>query len=234
MSNRPELRAGSLVAHGIRTLVVRPFLVLVVLALLLNTVTATVPSGAELSSLLTSLLLAALTVYVQIATVLAAASDTPERSADIWVRAGFKARCFWRFVGVEVFVFVMVALGLLVVVAGGFVAGAYLALAQPAVVLERLSLPKAVSRSVDMSEGNRVQLGIVYGVLILIPSALVPAAYILGLTDSPLTSLAATLAATVVSTAGSIALTKAFVLLGGAATHPSRRLDAPAAGSGRL
>ncbi|MDQ3661735.1 MAG: hypothetical protein M3454_11885 [Actinomycetota bacterium] len=191
----------------------RPFLILLSLNLLVSLVTASL--GAAGTAVTTWLLLAAVTVYVQIATVLAAGSSEPDPSGDAWIRAAFRARCFWRFVIVELFIFVMVGLGLFLVVIGALVVGAYVALSEQAVVLERLGIVQALSRGVDVSQGNRKPVGVIFAVMILLPNVALPLAYAMGLDDTALERSVASAVTVILSMAGTLALTRAFVNLGG-------------------
>lgn len=208
-----KIRAGPLMTGALGDIFRRPFLILLSLNLLVSLVTASL--GAARTGVATWLLLAAVTVYVQIATVLAAASSKPDPSGDAWMRAAFRARCFWRFVIVELFIFVMVGLGLFLVVVGALVIGAHVALSEQAVVLERLGIVQALSRGVDVSQGNRKAVGLIFGVMVLLPNVALPLAYAVGLDDTALERSVTSAVTVVVSMAGTLALTKAFVDLGG-------------------
>ncbi len=208
-----KIRAGPLMTGALGDIFRRPFLILLSLNLLVSLVTASL--GAARTGVATWLLLAAVTVYVQIATVLAAGSSKPDPSGDAWMRAAFRARCFWRFVIVELFIFVMVGLGLFLVVVGALVIGAHVALSEQAVVLERLGIVQALSRGVDVSQGNRKAVGLIFGVMVLLPNVALPLAYAVGLDDTALERSVTSAVTVVVSMAGTLALTKAFVDLGG-------------------
>ncbi len=208
-----KIRAGPLMTRALGDIFRRPFLILLSLNLLVSLVTASL--GAARTGVATWLLLAAVTVYVQIATVLAAGSSKPDPSGDAWMRAAFRARCFWRFVIVELFIFVMVGLGLFLVVVGALVIGAHVALSEQAVVLERLGIVQALSRGVDVSQGNRKAVGLIFGVMVLLPNVALPLAYAVGLDDTALERSVTSAVTVVVSMAGTLALTKAFVDLGG-------------------
>lgn len=208
-----KISAGPLMKGALHDIFRRPFLILLFLNLLVSLVTASL--GAARTGVATWLLLAAVTVYVQIATVLAAGSSRPDSSGDAWVRAAFRARCFWRFVIVELFIFVMVGLGLFLVVIGALIIGAYVALSEQAVVLERLGIVQALSRGVDLSQGNRKAVGLIFAVMILLPNVALPLAYAVGLDDTALERSVASAVTVVVSMAGTLALTRAFVNLGG-------------------
>ena len=208
-----KIRAGPLMSGALGDIFRRPFLILLSLNLLVSLVTASL--GAARTGVATWLLLAAVTVYVQIATVLAAGSSKPDPSGDAWMRAAFRARCFWRFVIVELFIFVMVGLGLFLVVVGALVIGAHVALSEQAVVLERLGIVQALSRGVDVSQGNRKAVGLIFGVMVLLPNVALPLAYAVGLDDTALERSVTSAVTVVVSMAGTLALTKTFVDLGG-------------------
>lgn len=208
-----KISAGPLMKGALGDIFRRPFLILLFLNLLVSLVTASL--GAARTGVATWLLLAAVTVYVQIATVLAAGSSQPDPSGDAWVRAAFRARCFWRFVIVELIIFVMVGLGLFLVVIGALVIGAYVAFSEQAVVLERLGIVQALSRGVDMSQGNRKTVGLIFAVMILLPNVALPLAYAVGFDDTALERSVASAVTVVVSMAGTLALTRAFVNLGG-------------------
>ena len=208
-----RISAGPLMRGALGDIFRRPFLILLLLNLLVSLVTASL--GAARTGVGTWLLLAAVTVYVQIATVLAAASSQPDRSGDAWVRAAFRARCFWRLVIVELFIFVMVGLGLFLVVIGALVIGAHVALSEQAVVLERLGIVQALSRGVDLSQGNRKAVGLIFGVMVLLPNVALPLAYAVGFDDTAIERGVASALTVVVSMAGTLALTRAFVNLGG-------------------
>lgn len=208
-----KIRARPLMTGALGDIFGRPFLILLFLNLFVSLVTASL--GAARTGVATWLLLAAVTVYVQIATVLAAGSAEPDPSGDAWMRAAFRARCFWRFVIVELFIFVMVGLGLFLVVIGALVIGAHVALSEQAVVLERLGIVQALSRGVDLSQGNRKAVGLIFAVMILLPNVALPLAYAVGLDDTALERSVASALTVVVSMAGTLALTRAFVNLGG-------------------
>jgi hypothetical protein len=208
-----EIRPGLLMRRALGDTFRRPFSILLFLNLLVSLVTASL--GAAGTEVATWLLLAAVTLYVQIATILAAGSAERDPSADAWMRAAFRARCFWRFVVVELFIFVMVGLGLFLVVVGALVIGAYVALSEQAVVLERLGVVQALSRGVDLSQGHRREVGLIFALMVLLPNIALPVAYAMGFDDTGLERSLASVVTVVVSMAGTLALTRAFVELGG-------------------
>jgi hypothetical protein len=204
-------------ARGFIDLWRRPFVILLLLNLLLSAVTASLGSDDD-SVLIAWLLLTALTVYVQIATILAASSDDPDPRGDPWIRAAFKARRFWRFVAIEIFIFVVVALSLFLLVIGGLVAGAFVGLAEQAVVIERDGVAQAVVRSYEVGAAARRTVGVIFGTLVLLPNVALPLAYSMGADASIVARSAVSAVAATLTMAGTIALTHAFVLL----TQPSQ------------
>jgi hypothetical protein len=199
-------------ARGFIDLWRRPFVILLLLNILLSAVTASLGSDDD-SVLIAWLLLTALTVYVQIATILAASSDDPDPRGDPWIRAAFKARRFWRFVAIEIFIFVVVALSLFLLVIGGLVAGAYVGLAEQAVVIERNGVAQAVVRSYEVGAGARRTVGVIFGTLVLLPNVALPLAYSMGADASIVARSAVSAMAATLTMAGTIALTHVFVLL---------------------
>jgi hypothetical protein len=207
-----KVAAGPVMARGFIDLFRRPFVVLLFLNILLSGVTASLGSDDD-SVLIAWLLLTALTVYVQIATILAASSDDPDPRGDPWIRAAFKARRFWRFVAIEIFIFVVVALSLFLLVIGGLVAGAYVGLAEQAVVIERNGVAKAVVRSYEVGAGARRTVGVIFGTLVLLPNIALPLAYTMGADESTLARVAVSAVAALLTMAGTIALTHTFGIL---------------------
>ena len=216
---RSKVRAGPVMARGVADLFRRPFVVLLLVSMFLSAVTASLRSDD--TGLVTWLLLAALTIYVQIATILAASTASPDTSGDPWIRAAFRARRFWRFVAIEIFIFVVVGLGLFLLVVGGFIAGAYVGLAEQALVLERAGITQAIVRSYEVGGEARRTVGIVFGALVLFPNVALPLAYSIGLDDSTVGRSVASALAALLTMAGTIALTRLFLALGGRTT-PAR------------
>jgi hypothetical protein len=213
---RPPLRAGQLMAEGLRDTLRPPFSILVALSLFVYVASASVSPDADQGGLFFALLLAIVSAYVQIACTLAAAAPDPGRSGDEWLRAAFKQRCFWRFALAELATVLLVALGLLAAIVGAFIVGGIVALAQTAAVLERKWPLHALRRSAELSRGARGALTLVFGVLVLAPSAAIQAGYQLGAPAELGTAwIIATLPVVVLTLAGTIALARAFMALGG-------------------
>jgi hypothetical protein len=207
-----EIRPFHVIVASIRDLFRLPFLILVAIALFINVVSAGVP--ADDLGLLLTLVLFALSIYVQIAIVLAAGAPEPGRAADPWVRAAIKQRCFWRYVLTGFAIVVFVGLGLLVLIVPGLIAGAVLAVAQPAAVLERRRVPEALMKSRELTRADRVGTGLIFFFMVLVPGG---ATLILNYVLNPRGAWALGVGSLlmVFSVASLIALTRTFLLLGG-------------------
>jgi hypothetical protein len=217
-----------LLADSFRSLFEAPFRILVLLAMLL-TVTfesfGEVPDGTEMAF---SILLFVIGSYVQIALILAAGTADPEKSADVWLRGAFRRRCLWRFIGTSLVIVLALFAGVLLLVVGVFLAGALVGLSWSASVLERRLPMDAITRSARLANTARVPVGVVFGLLVLVPSGVAQAAGALGWIDGLGVLSPAILAAVeLLSAAGAIGLTRLFVALGGSETPPLDRL-APA------
>ncbi len=228
MSSTPPASAWNAIVEGFRALWKPPFRSLVLVAVLISVTSTTFseePTGTELA--LAMLLLVA-SLYVQIAIILAAGRTDPESSADVWLRGAIRRRCMWRFLGTSLLVVLGLAAGALLLVVGIFFVGALLAFAQSAAVLERRLPMEAVSRSASIAAGGRLAAGVVFGLLVLVPTAIVQVAPIGGWHDRIGAFWPAVLTvAELMTLAGTVALTRMFVALGGSATPAPDRL-APA------
>jgi hypothetical protein len=224
-----SVRAGPLVRQALTDLFRPPFATLLVVNLFLYVVPGTTPQ-ADLLDLLLALLVAAASVYVQIACILAAAASDPGRSGDAWLRAAFRRRCFWRVVGVQLLTLLLVAAGAVLLVVGAFVVGGIISLGEAAVVLERAGPIEAVRRSARLTRPARGALIIVFGLLVIAPSVVGPSVSALG--ASRVALVAVGLPLVVVSMGGTLALARAFVALGGAPTPSPDKLRAPGVAAG--
>jgi hypothetical protein len=169
-------------------------------------------------NLLATLVLAVITIYLDIAVILAAGRAEPHTSADVWIRGAFRRRCLLRFVITGLLVDLLVVMGLVAIVVGAFVVGSFLAVAQPAAVIERQSPINALARSVVLTRGARRVTGVVYALLAFIPMVSVQAAYLLDWIPDRTISAVVACVATTVGLAGAIALGRLFVALGGKPT----------------
>jgi hypothetical protein len=210
-----ELRAGSLMTQAFRDLVRPPFSLILLLDLLIYGASARV-SQIDDAVLFGALLLAVVSAYLQIATIMAA-SSTRELSADEWIKAAFRHRVFWRFALTGLLAITVILLGFLALIVGGLVIGSMLALAQPASVQERAWPFQAMRSSVALSAGNRFPIGIVFALLFIVPLAVLQTgAQLRWDRDLGAAWIAIGAVGTVAGLVGVIALTQAYVALGGA------------------
>ena len=193
-----------------------PFRTLVALSVLIALTSTTFsdqPTGTETAL---SVVLLVASIYIQIAIILAAGRADAETAADPWLRGAFRRRCFWRFLGTSVIVVLGLLTGAVLVVVGMFFVGALFALAQSASVLERRIPMDAIVRSAQLGKGSRWPLGTVFGLFVLVPTIATQGVVLLGWIDElgylwpPALAVADLLTA-----AGTIALTRMFVALGG-------------------
>ena len=202
-----------------------PYRTLVLLSVLIAVTSTTFgdePNGTETTF---SIVLLGASIYIQIAIILAAGRDDPESSADTWLLGAFRRRCFWRFVGTSLVMVLGLFAGTLILVVGIFFIGALVGLAQSACVLERRLPMDAINRSARLAKEARVSVGIVFGLLILVPAIATQGAAVAGWTEE-LGFLwpASLVVGELLSAAGTIALTRMFVALGGDATPALDRL----------
>lgn len=207
-----EIRPFRIIASSIRDLFRLPFLVLLAIALFINIASASV--AADDLGLLLTLVLFALSTYVQIAIVLAAGAAEPGRAADPWVRAAFRQRCFWRYLVTGIATVVLVGFGLLLLLVPGLIAGAAFAVAQPAAVLERRRVPEALMKSRELTRADRASTGLIFFLMVLLPGG---ANLILNYALNPRGAWVLGLGVLLIvfSVASLVALTRTFLLLGG-------------------
>lgn len=155
-------------ADALRTITRPPFLTLVGVSVLVTVVSSRL-SSSDNGALLSLLVLALVSTYIQISTCLAAAADTPESSADRWLLAAFRNRCFWRFVGTSLLFFVMIVGGLFAVVVGAFIVGGIFALSLPAAAIERQLPIAALKTSAALTRPIRIPVIVIFGVLYILP-----------------------------------------------------------------
>lgn len=229
MSTNAPPKTLRLIADSFRSLFQAPFRILVLLSLLIavtSTSFAEVQTGTEITL---SIILLAISFYVQIAFILAAGKEDPEASADVWLRGAVRRRCLWRFIGTGLVVVLALFAGLLLVVVGIFLAGALVGLAQSATVLERRLPMDAITRSAQLAKTARAQVGVLFGLLMLVPAAATQLTAAIGWVDDlgVVVWPASVAVAELLSAAGTIGLTRLFVALGGSETPPLDRLAPP-------
>ena len=211
----PKPSALRLIRWGFGALFRPPFRTLWLLTLLVAAASPSLGTSTDGVSLAATLLFVLVTFLLEMAVVLAAAHETPELSADTWIRAALRRRAFWRFVVTGIVTDVAVGAGLLVLIIGGLVIAGIVGLAPQAALLERKLPFQALARSAELTRPVRGQIATVYGLLVLVPTLIAVVPY---LTGAEVTASIQTAIGAVTSTVGlaaSIALTKAFVELGG-------------------
>jgi hypothetical protein len=221
-----RISAAAAIRDGLISLARPPFRGLLVLAIFVSLVSNTLPeTGGDELTLIGALLLIALALYLQIAVTLAAADSEPTPSVDVWVKQAFARRCFWRYFATSVLaVFMVVASGLVGLIVGGFLVGGIVALADPAVVLERRTPLEAVARSSELGKGNRISLVLIFGLLVLVPGIGVQVAGLvwdLRELAGPLWPLVPVIVVTL-GLGAAVALTRTFLTLGGTTAPVSR------------
>lgn len=225
-SAQPRISTGATARDGFSALLKPPFRGLLLLALLITLVLDTLPVEGDDTTVIATLILFGLSLYLQIATTLAAAENEPSASVDVWLKQAVARRCFWRFLGAAVLVILtIVASGIVGLVVGAFFVGGILALTDPAVVLEHKHPVEAVARSAQLGRGARGPLIVLFALLILIPGMSLQIAGLLWDLPRFFGDLWPLVSAFVVvlGFAGSIALTRAFIALGGAVLPPRPR-----------
>ena len=205
-----------------------PFRTLVLLSLLIAVTSTSFSETPTETETVLSFALLVISIYVQIAFILAAGRADPEPSADAWLRGAVRRRCLWRFIGTSLVVVLGLLAGALLLVVGIFFVGALIGLAQSAAVLERRLPMDAINRSARLANTARVPVGVLFGLLILLPTAATQGVAIAGWVDELGLLWPGCLAlAELLSAAGTIGLTRLFVSLGGSETPALDRL-APA------
>jgi hypothetical protein len=224
----PVVHPATQIIDAFRMLLRRPFAEVLLLTLLIAAASAIVGTlldsrgRSEYGYLVTisSIFFVAVSTYLQIAVVLAAAGEGTTSHADAWIRVAFKRRCFWRYLGVTLLSSLLILVGALALLIGAIVVGAILFVSQPAVVLERTGPGDALSRSAELTRPVRREAAIIFAALSLPAYAgylLVPLFHLdLGI----MAAIGLTWASNIFSLASTFAATRVFVRLGGTPTPP--------------
>jgi hypothetical protein len=234
---RPEISLSKLAFTGAVATFRPPFRTLLFIQLLITVVAASIPSAAtDAAAIVGGLVLVILSAILQISIILAAASPEPGRGADPWVVAAIRRRSFWRFALARLLITLMIVLGvILVLLVGarlpllwltllglamaliwGAAVGSVVGVAEQAAVLERRWPFDAMGRSTELTRPARRPIGVLFALAVVAPNFLGNRFLGLDLLRSlGRFQLLPALLAIVVSTAGLIALTRAYVSLGG-------------------
>lgn len=219
--------AGALLLQAATLLARPPYLTLLALSLFVTFVSGELAFGD--AGLAGALLLWVVVAYIQIAVILAAAAGAPSSmpaallaagrgggSADPWIREAFKRRCFLRFFLAQVFSLLLVAMASLALLIPGFLVGAAVALAPVAAVLGYEGPAQAVRRSIELTKVARWTVGIIFGVAVMVPNLILQIVFVVTGGDiDRLVSLGLRSGVVLLDLLGTIALTKAFLHLGG-------------------
>lgn len=222
-----QIRPWSAIADGFRALRQPPFLTLFVLSILVWIVSSTISDADDTSAAVAEGVLFVISIYVQIALILAAGARDPGRATDPWVKEAFRRRVVLKFFLAEILMFGAVVLGVLAVVIGAFLMGGIVGLAGQAAVLERMPPFTALSRSAALTAPARGSIATIFAVTVLLPAAVsIAGVYVLGIEESNAVWMALAVPVSALGTVGVIALTRAFVALGGERTEHQVRPSA--------
>lgn len=225
------IEAWAEIRAGFSLLLRRPFVTILLLEIVLGGVAASIDeligrgpeSDLENLAMAASLFFVVAAVYLQIATVLAAGGQG-EPSAEAWVRAALRHRCFWRFVATSFIAAVLILIAPIALLVKGLMVVTSVALAQSAVVLERTGPGESFRRGVELADPARKAVAVMFVVLFL-PSFVVGTTFLLFEIhlDLPL-RIVRDVGTSVLAGAATIALTRVFVKLGGTPTPPLQTL----------
>jgi hypothetical protein len=218
--NRPT--ASHLFRQGFGLALRPPFIWLIAVGIL-ATLAASPVVEEDAVGLIGVFVLGFVSFYVSIAATLAAAEATPDGSPETWVREALARRCFVRSLVTVMFAGLLVFAGVLALIVPGFIIGAMVAIAQSAAILENHRPGDAIRRSIELSKPARRPIGLVYGLLVIVPTASTQILYYFVEIDPAWARGAIQAGSLVLSLVAQIAMTKAFLELGG----EKKRRDAP-------
>lgn len=210
-----KLRTGDLLRNAMRRLIRPPFSMLLLLSLAVSFVSSTFADDLDEFDLLMTIVLLFISAFLQIAVILAASDPSPDRSADAWVKEAFRRRVLLKFVLASFFSIALMAAGLLALVIPAFFIAGMVSLAPMSAVLENTGAGDSLRRSIELSRAARLQLSLMFSVLVLAPYVGLQALYLVG--DGKVTwpLVALELLSVCLLLWVTIALTQAFSLLGG-------------------
>ncbi|HEY7875538.1 MAG TPA: hypothetical protein VIG64_10500 [Actinomycetota bacterium] len=183
------------------------------------------PAGGDLwLDVIAGIFLALASIYIQIAVILAAASNPETRAVDAWIKVALKHRCFWRYLGVTILIALLLVLGAVVFLVGAIVAGGIVALGQPSVVLERTRPVAAINRSSVLTKPARRTVALVFAIFWIAPAVWPLTAQILDIELSTAADVALGAVNAPIVIAANVAITRVFVKLGGSPAPPLQTL----------
>jgi hypothetical protein len=227
--------AAELIRLGLRSLGAAPFRTLWLVGLLIAIASPSLVERTDEYSLVGTVLFGMLGAVVEMATVVAATETEPDRSADLWIKGAVRRRAFWRFVLATFVTELVIAVGLLGLIVGGILLAGIVGLAPQAALLERRGPFQALARSAELTRARRGPIRMICAVLVVLPALLstLPAvAYLAGgTTPPPAVQILIGASNTTFALAAYIALTRAYVELGGGTKPvdptPAARLEPP-------
>ena len=214
MPDEPKLDASPLVGAGFRALFRPPFIWLGAIGILGILATSPIDND-DPAALLGVAIITVISAYTSIGLTLAAAEESPDASPERWVRAAVVRRCLIRTFFAGIFAFLLVLAGVVALVIPAFIIGASVALADIATVLENHRPGDAIRRSIELSKPARRPIGIIFGVLVIVPSVTLQVTTYLVRVEPDWIVTASQCFNYILASAAHIALTKAFLQLGG-------------------
>lgn len=222
-----------LIFGSLSSLVHRPFSIILLLNLGAAAISVSISTSANPdTAALASIVLIVISLYLQIAVILAASTSEPDKSGDAWLRASLGRRVFWRYLGAALLAYIAVALAggagalavavfgapiwLTLVAAGGGAVwmGSIVGFAPQAAAMQRTTPVEALSISTIVGREDRRLIGLVFGLLYILPNGTILATTELGdmqQTDAaPSTAGWWNLLAVTLTMAGTIALTRLY------------------------
>lgn len=148
-----------------------PFLTLLILSVLVALVGGTIADPG--TAFFTTVVLLVIGTYIEIAVILAAAgSGAPgaDVTADTWIRAAFRRRTFWRYIGTSLLASFVVGLGFILLIVPGFLAAGRLGLGPAVAVLENGLPADAFRRSHQLAGSMRTTVAVAFGLFQVLPS----------------------------------------------------------------
>lgn len=210
-----KLRTNDLLRNAMRRLIRPPFSMLLLLSLAVSFVSSTFADELDEFDLLMTIVLLLISAFLQIAVILASSDPSPDRSADAWIKEAFRRRVLLKFVLASFFSIALIAAGLLALIIPAFFVAGMVSLAPMSAVLENAGAGDALRRSIELSRAARLQLSVMYSVLVLTPYVALQALYLTGDGDVTWPLVALELFSVFLLLWVTIALTQAFLLLGG-------------------
>lgn len=210
-----QIRPGSLLKIALARLLRPPFSMLLLLSLAVSLVSSTFSPELDEFDLLMTMILLLISAFLQIAVILAAADPNPDRSADAWVKEALRRRVLLRFLLASFFSIALIAAGLLALVIPAFFIAGMVALAPMSSVLENAGAGNALRRGIELSRPARLQLSLMFSALVLLPYIALQVLYVVGEGRVTVGLIALELISVFLLTWVTIALTQAFLILGG-------------------